>query len=79
MTYLSEISLTNYRGIQLSVFSWMLSVGGFINAVSCQIVVKTQPDAYRNVFYSEFVFLGLWVGAILYIPESYCKSGTFSL
>ena len=74
MTYLSEIAIPNYRGILLSVFSWMMSVGGFINAVSCQIVIKTQPEAYRHVFYSEFVFFALWVSAILYIPESHCES-----
>lgn len=74
LTYMSEVSRPNYRGILLSVFSWMMAIGGFTNAVACQIVIKTSPMDYRHVFYSEFVFLGFWLPACLFIPESHCES-----
>lgn len=75
---MSEVSRPNYRGILLSTFSWMMSIGGFVNAVACQIVIKTAPMEYRHIFYSEYVFLGIWIAAVLVIPESHRERSTES-
>ena len=70
MTYMSEISLFQFRGVLLSVFSLSFALGQFINAIATQIVNLTHPNEYKRVFYSEFAIVGVWLGACLYLPES---------
>jgi MFS family permease len=70
MTYLSEIALPQFRGAILSCFALSLAIGQFTNAIACQIVNLNSPMEYKRVFYSEFVYLGIWGAACLYIPES---------
>ncbi|WVW83142.1 hypothetical protein I302_105160 [Kwoniella bestiolae CBS 10118] len=70
MTYMSEVAMPNFRGIILSSFSLALAIGQFTNAIASQIVNDTTPLKYKHVFYSEFVYLGIWGLACLAIPES---------
>ena len=72
MSYLSEISMPQFRGILLSAFSLFLAIGGFTNAIASQIVNSSTPMLYRRLFYSEFFYLGAWIIPILVLPESPC-------
>jgi hypothetical protein len=42
-------------------------------AVALQVVSTLQPGQFRNAFYSQFVFLGLFLPLIPFIPESPCE------
>lgn len=84
LTWMSEAALPQFRGVLLSCFALSLALGQFTNAIACQIVNSNIPLKYRHVFYSEFVYLGLWMAAILYIPESagerlHCERRKFRL
>lgn len=56
--------------------SWQLfacfSFGQLFLALGIKILQETSPLKFRNIFYSEFVFCGLWLIPMLWIPESPC-------
>ncbi|RSH94186.1 hypothetical protein EHS25_003989 [Saitozyma podzolica] len=71
MTYLSELVMPQMRGSILAAFSFSWQIGGLMSAVGLQVLVtQTKPLAYRNIFYSEFVVVGIWVIALVLLPES---------
>ncbi|KAH6714816.1 general substrate transporter [Leptodontidium sp. MPI-SDFR-AT-0119] len=70
MIYMSEIAMPQFRGALLSSFSLFLALGQTFTAVGLKILDVTAPLRFRNIFYSEFVFLGLWLIPMLYLPES---------
>lgn len=70
MVYLSEVSMPQFRGTLLGSFSLFFALGQLALAVGMKILNDTNPMAFRNMFYSEFVFLALWIGPLIYIPES---------
>lgn len=74
MTYLSEIAMPQFRGTLLSAFSFFFALGQAFLAIGLKILNDTKPMAFRNMFYSEFVFAGLWMFPMLYLPESPGKS-----
>lgn len=70
MVYMSEISLPQFRGSLLGSFSLAFSFGQLFLALAIKILQETSPLKFRNIFYSEFVFCGLWLIPMLWIPES---------
>lgn len=70
MTYMSEIALPQFRGALLGTFSLFFALGQVFLALALKILEETDPYRFRNIFYSEFVFLGLWLVPMLYLPES---------
>jgi hypothetical protein len=70
MVYMSEIAMPQFRGALLGSFSLAFSLGQVFIAVGFKILEETSPMAFRNAFYSEFVFTGLWLIPMLYLPES---------
>jgi hypothetical protein len=42
----------------------------FFLALGIKILQETSPLQFRNIFYSEFVFCGVWLIPMLWIPES---------
>lgn len=70
MTYLSEIAMPQFRGTLLGSFSFFFALGQAFLAIGLKVLNDTNPMAFRNLFYSEFVFAGLWMGPMLYLPES---------
>ena len=76
MVYLSEMALPQFRGALLGSFALLYALGQVFLAVGLKILNDTNPLAFRNAFYSEFVFFGLWLVPVLYIPES---PGTFGI
>lgn len=73
MTYMSEISMPEYRGALLALFAVSFKIGTFANAIACQIVNVHWPLEYRRVFYSEFVMVGIFGTVCVYLPESPSK------
>ena len=70
MIYMSEISLPQFRGALLGSFSLTLALGQMFLAFGLKILEVTNEMAFRNMFYSEFVFLGFWLIPVILLPES---------
>ncbi|KAH6695908.1 general substrate transporter [Leptodontidium sp. MPI-SDFR-AT-0119] len=78
MVYLSEIALPQFRGALLAAFSMAFALGQVFLALGLKLLQETSPLKFRHMFYSEFVFTGLWLIPLLYLPESpawYCSKG----
>lgn len=41
-----------------------------VRSHSQRLTIQTNPMAYRNAFYSQFVVFGIFVAVVLYVPES---------
>jgi MFS family permease len=70
VVYMSEISMPQFRGALLGCFSLSFALGQVFLAIGLKVLQDTKPMAFRNIFYSEFVFFGLWMIPMLYLPES---------
>lgn len=58
------------RGALLAMYSVAFGLGQLAGAIGLQTIALDM--SYRKVFYSEFVFLGLFLPALLFAPESPC-------
>ncbi|KAL2752048.1 hypothetical protein ACRALDRAFT_1083634 [Sodiomyces alcalophilus JCM 7366] len=70
MTYMSEMALPQFRGALLGSFSLFFALGQVFLAIGLKVLEDTDPLNFRRIFYSEFVFFGLWLVPMLYLPES---------
>jgi len=70
MVYMSEIAMPQFRGALLSAFSLGFALGQVFIAVGFKVLNDTAPTLFRRIFYSEFVFTGLWLLCLLWLPES---------
>lgn len=70
VVYMSEIAMPQFRGALLGCFSLSFALGQVFLAVGLKVLRDTKPLAFRNIFFSEFVFFGLWMIPMLYLPES---------
>ncbi|KAH7073250.1 general substrate transporter [Paraphoma chrysanthemicola] len=78
MVYLSEIAMPQFRGALLAAFSMAFALGQLFLAIGLKVLDGTEPLRFRRMFYSEFVFTGLWLIPLLLLPESpawYCNKG----
>ncbi|KFA56515.1 hypothetical protein S40293_01180 [Stachybotrys chartarum IBT 40293] len=70
MVYMSETAMPQFRGALLGSFSLFYAIGQLFLAVGLKILDETNPMAFRNMFYSEFVFFGFWMIPMIILPES---------
>ncbi|KAJ0415216.1 general substrate transporter [Aspergillus carlsbadensis] len=70
MVYMSEIAMPQFRGALLGSFSLSYALGQLFSAVGLQVLEETARLKFRNIFYSEFVFCGLWAVPLILLPES---------
>lgn len=70
MVYMSEVALPQFRGALLAAFSMAFALGQVFLAVGLKVLNETEPMQFRRMFYSEFIFTGLWLIPMLYVPES---------
>lgn len=42
-------------------------------SIALKVVVMLPPEKFRHAFYSQFVFMGLLLPIIPFVPESVCK------
>jgi hypothetical protein len=78
MVYMSEMALPQFRGALLAAFSMAFALGQVFLAVGLKVLEETNPLKFRHMFYSEFVFTGLWLMCVLYLPESPGKPTSLS-
>lgn len=62
--------MPQFRGALLGSFSLFYAIGQLFLAVGLKILNDTMPMQFRNMFYSEFVFFGLWLVPMVFLPES---------
>lgn len=67
--YITEITHTNMRGFFLMAYSLFVAFGQTAGTVSLR-VVNENGIVWRNVFFSEFVFVGIFIPALVFCPES---------
>ncbi|KAK5048260.1 hypothetical protein LTR84_005930 [Exophiala bonariae] len=70
MVYMSEIALPQFRGAMLGAFSLAFALGQVFLAIGLKTLDVTAPYQFRRMFYSEFVFFGLWLVPVIYLPET---------
>lgn len=70
MIYMSEVSMPQFRGALLGSFSFFFGLGQLFLAIGLKVLEDTNPMAFRNIFYSELVFLGLWIVPLVLLPET---------
>ncbi|ODN95257.1 hypothetical protein L198_04646 [Cryptococcus wingfieldii CBS 7118] len=70
LTYISEIAPTQVRGTLMSSYGWSYSIGQLLVAIALQIIDVTDSYAWKKAIYSEWVFMGLWIIALPFLPES---------
>ncbi|KAJ9121876.1 hypothetical protein QFC24_004458 [Naganishia onofrii] len=68
--YIAEIAPTPIRGALLAMYSLCFAVGQLSASIALQIIATTSPLNYKLAFYSEFVFLGMFIPALIFAPES---------
>jgi hypothetical protein len=79
MVYMSDMALPQFRGAFLAAFSMAFALGQVFLAVGLKVLEQTNRLKFRHMFYSEFVFTGLWLMCVLYLPESPGNSASLSL
>ncbi|WRT67706.1 uncharacterized protein IL334_004678 [Kwoniella shivajii] len=70
LTYISEIAPTQLRGALMSTYGWSYALGQLFVSIALNALNKTDPTNYLKAIYSEFVFLGLWIIALPFLPET---------
>jgi hypothetical protein len=68
-----NISQPQVRGAMLAMYSVMYGVGGLGESSALEIVVNMGPTYFRHAFYSQIVFLGLFLPVIPFLPETPCE------
>lgn len=80
MIYMSETSMPQFRGALLASFSLFFAFGQLFLALGLKVLEDVAPLAFQRIFYLDFVFLGLWLGPMLYLPETpgmLCRTAFF--
>ncbi|OCF31720.1 hypothetical protein I316_06527 [Kwoniella heveanensis BCC8398] len=70
LTYISEVAPTQLRGALMSTYGWAYALGQLFVAIALNTLNMTDPQNYLKAIYSEFVFLGLWIITMIFLPET---------
>ncbi|KAJ4252332.1 hypothetical protein NW762_010930 [Fusarium torreyae] len=68
--YISEMAPTQCRGSLMSLMQLFYTIGGFLSAVSLNVVSQQDPSHWRRAVLSQFAFCGVAVVAWAFLPES---------
>lgn len=71
ITYVSEIAPFQIRGTMIGAYQLFLGFGQLLSAVATKIIVETNPDVWRPLMATEFIFSGLFIIMLPFIPESH--------
>ncbi|WWC69298.1 uncharacterized protein I206_103236 [Kwoniella pini CBS 10737] len=70
LTFISEVAPTQLRGALMSTYGWSYALGQLFVSIALNALEMTDPTNYLKAIYSEFVFLGLWIIALPFLPET---------
>ncbi|KAF4967390.1 hypothetical protein FSARC_5048 [Fusarium sarcochroum] len=68
--YISEMAPTQCRGSLMSLMQLFYTIGGFLSAVSLNVVSQQDPSHWRRAVLSQFAFCGVAVIVWAFLPES---------
>lgn len=71
ITYVSELTPFQIRGFMIGAYQLFIAFGQLISAVATQLVIIHQPTKWRPLIATEFVFTGVLMIAIWFVPESH--------
>ncbi|KAG5660827.1 hypothetical protein KAF25_002470 [Fusarium avenaceum] len=71
VTYVSELTPFQIRGIMIGAYQLCLAFGQLISAVATQLITVHQPTKWRPLIATEFIFTGLLILMVWFVPESH--------
>jgi SP family general alpha glucoside:H+ symporter-like MFS transporter len=71
ITYISELAPFQIRGFMIGAYQLLLAFGQLISAIATQLVVVHQPTEWKPLIATEFVFTGILMILIWFVPESH--------
>ena len=71
ITYVSELAPFQIRGFMIGAYQLLLAFGQLISAVATQIVITSHPNKWKPLIATEFVFTGILMILIWFVPESH--------
>jgi MFS transporter, SP family, general alpha glucoside:H+ symporter len=71
ITYVSELTPFQVRGLMIGAYQLFLAFGQLISAIATQLVIVTQPTKWKPLIATEFVFTGILLILIWLVPESH--------
>ncbi|CAK1367616.1 uncharacterized protein RHO25_013134 [Cercospora beticola] len=82
ITYISELAPFQIRGFMIGAYQLMLAFGQLICAIASQLVQVHRPNEWRPLVATEFIFTGILILMIWWVPEShiyYARKGNMEL
>ncbi|KAM0542659.1 hypothetical protein ACHAPJ_012691 [Fusarium lateritium] len=71
ITYVSELSPFQIRGFMIGAYQLFIALGQLISAIATQLITIHQPTKWRPLIATEFIFTGILVIMIWFVPESH--------
>ncbi|KAF4956733.1 hypothetical protein FSARC_11501 [Fusarium sarcochroum] len=71
ITYVSELSPFQIRGFMIGAYQLFIALGQLISAIATQLITIHQPTKWRPLIATEFIFTGVLVIMIWFVPESH--------
>lgn len=71
ITYVSELTPFQIRGFMIGAYQLFIAFGQLISAVATQLVVIHRPDEWKPLIAAEFIFTGILIIMIWFVPESH--------
>ncbi|KAL1858280.1 hypothetical protein VTK73DRAFT_7864 [Phialemonium thermophilum] len=71
IVFVGEIAPFQVRGVALAAYQLFLAFGQLVGSIASQIMVVTRPNAWRPLIASEFLFTGVLILMLPFMPESH--------
>ncbi|WVW84371.1 hypothetical protein I302_106405 [Kwoniella bestiolae CBS 10118] len=71
ITYVSEISPFQIRGVMIGAYQLFIAFGQLISSIATQLIDVHQPTKWRPLIGLEFIFTGILCILIWFVPESH--------
>ncbi|KAJ4073126.1 hypothetical protein NW756_014345 [Fusarium oxysporum] len=71
ITYVSELTPFQIRGLMIGAYQLCLGIGQLISAIATQLITIHQPTKWRPLIATEFIFTGLLILMVWLVPESH--------
>lgn len=71
IVYVSELTPFQVRGFMIGAYQLFIAFGQLISAIATQLVVIHQPNKWKPLIATEFVFTGILILLVWLVPESH--------
>ncbi|KAJ2983001.1 hypothetical protein NQ176_g1015 [Zarea fungicola] len=70
VTYVSEIAPFQIRGFAVGSYQLFLGIGQLISAIAAKIMTTSNPNQWKPLIATEFLFTGILAITMPFVPES---------